>query len=283
MFVRLVLPLTLAGLLFAWTQAAAEEKGEPPFAVPYFRHIDPDAKAPNIDRDRHLTFIADGDFPPFSYADAGGAPKGIAVDLALSLCGKLGLQCTVKLREWGDLAPALESGEGSAVISGLKLDDRTLASFDATRPLFRSLARFAVRKDSAISEPSMRQLAGKLIGVVRGSAHEAWLTHYFPGVRTARQESLSVAEQALRQAKVDALFGDGLSLVYWNEGEASQHCCKLLPGAFVDQDYFSRSFVFFVNRGDTALKNMLDYGLDEIQESGEWDKIFRAYVPASLW
>ena len=79
--------------------------------------------------------------------------------------------------------------------------------------------------------------------------------------------SFGEAEEALREAKVDALFGDALSLVYWTEGEASQGCCRLVPGAFVDEDYFSRSFAFFVRRGDTALKSSLDYGLD--QASGE--------------
>ena len=77
--------------------------------------------------------------------------------------------------------------------------------------------------------------------------------------------------------------GDALGLVYWTEGDASQNCCRLVPGAFVDEDYFSRSLVFFVRRGDTGLKKALDYGLDRLQESGDWDKIFRAYVPASPW
>ena len=52
---------------------------------------------------------------------------------------------------------------------------------------------------------------------------------------------------------------------------------------FVDQDYFSRGFVFFVRRGDGPLKAALDYGLDQLQQNGEWDRLFRAYVPANPW
>jgi ABC-type amino acid transport substrate-binding protein len=51
----------------------------------------------------------------------------------------------------------------------------------------------------------------------------------------------------------------------------------------VDQDYFSRGFVFLVKRGNTDLKRLLDYGLDQLQENGEWDRIFRNYVPADPW
>ena len=96
MLARFVLASAVAGLVFfAAAQATGQEKEASPYAVPYFRHIDPDAKAPNVDHEQHLTFIADADFPPFSYADAGGEPKGLAVDVALALCAKLSLQCTV--------------------------------------------------------------------------------------------------------------------------------------------------------------------------------------------
>src|SRR5438270_1188711 len=175
MLARYVLPFVIGCLLLSVAQAAGDERSDPAYAVPYFRHIDPDAKAPNIERGQHLTLLADDDFPPFSYADAAGAPKGLAVDVALSLCAKLSIQCTITLRKWTDLAPALARGEGNAVISGLRLDDHTLATFDATRPLFRSLARFAVRAENPISDPSPRLLAGKRIGVAKESAHEAWL------------------------------------------------------------------------------------------------------------
>jgi polar amino acid transport system substrate-binding protein len=270
--------------LWLFSGAAAKAAGErEAYAVPRFRHIDPDAKVPKIDARQRLTLIADADFPPFSYADAGGNPKGLAVDVALALCAKLNLACSIKLLNWNDLSPALARGEGDAIISGLRLDDPTLAAFDATRPLYRSLGRFAVRSQNPIREPSIRFLAGKRVGVAKASAHEAWLKRYFPYSQIVAQESLGAAEDALRESRIDALFGDGLSLVYWTLGEASQACCKLVPGAFIDDDYFSRSFVFFVRRGDAGLRKTLDYGLDQLQETGEWDKIFRTYVPASPW
>jgi polar amino acid transport system substrate-binding protein len=283
MLVRKLLVLILLGLtLGATAHALGEEKVDRTYGVPRFRHVDPDSAVSKLDRER-LTLIADADFPPFSYADASGDPKGLAVDLAHSVCAKLGIACTVKLMNWNDLAAALSRGEGDAVISGLKLDDATLASFAATRPLYRALGRFAVRTQTPIAEPNIRLLAGKRVGVAKSSAHEAWLKRYFPHSQIISHATLAEAEQALREARIDALFGDGLSLVYWTEGDASQGCCRLVPGAFVDQDYFSRSFVFFVRRDDAALKSALDHGLDQLQENGDWDRIFRAYVPASPW
>src|SRR6185369_11438668 len=50
----------------------------------------------------------------------------------------------------------------------------------------------------------------------------------FPYAQIIAHDTLAQAEEALRDAKLDALFGDSLNLVYWTEGEVSQHCCRLL-------------------------------------------------------
>jgi polar amino acid transport system substrate-binding protein len=274
--------LIVTVLLAGPASQLAAQTGTVAYPVPHFRHVELDAKPPKLDRQR-LTLLADQDFPPFSYVGASGAPKGLAVDLAVSLCSRLAVQCTIILKPWNELAAALSRNEGDAVISGLKVDENTATTFDATRPIYRALGRFAVRKPNPISAASIRMLAGKRVGVVKASAHEAWLKRYFPYGQIIGEDSLGTAQVALKDGKIDALFADALSLVYWTEGDGSEQCCRLLPGAFVDQDYFSRGFVFFVRRGDGPLKAALDYGLDQLQQNGEWDRLFRAYVPANPW
>ena len=91
MLVRYVLGLILLGLLSAAARGAGEKTIDRAYAVPRFRHVDLDTKPPKHDRER-LALIADADLPPFSYSDASGNPKGLAVDLALALCTKLGLR-----------------------------------------------------------------------------------------------------------------------------------------------------------------------------------------------
>src|SRR3954463_5485723 len=101
----------------------AAEPARTDYSVPQFRHLELDVKPPKLDR-QQLKLLADNDFPPFSYADANGNPKGLAVELSLSLCARLAIQCTVELKPWTELADALARKEGDAVISGLKLDER---------------------------------------------------------------------------------------------------------------------------------------------------------------
>jgi polar amino acid transport system substrate-binding protein len=247
--------------------------------VPRFRQVEPEAKVPNLDKTKSYVLAADRNFPPFSYADQNGEARGLAVDMMRVACASLEIACTFTLVAWGDLRTA----NANAAIAGLAIDEELLKSYAPTRPIYRALGRFAVRRESALAAPDKEAFAGKRIGAVEGSAHAAWLQKYFPDSEIVTSPSLTEAEENLRNAKIDALFADGLQLIYWTHGETSQACCRLLGGAFVDEAYFSRPFVIFVRREDDALRKALDVALDRIQESGETAKIFSLYVPASLW
>jgi polar amino acid transport system substrate-binding protein len=258
---------------------APTRAAENPLPVPRFRQIEPEAKLPVLDKTKPYVLAADRDFPPFSYADQNGEARGLAVDMMRAACVSLEITCTFSLVGWTDLRTA----NANATIAGLAIDDELLKSFAPTRPIYRALGRFAVRRESTLAAPDKEAFQGKRIGAVEGSAHAVWLQKYFPDSEIVTSASLAEAEENLRNAKVDTLFADGLQLIYWIHGEASQACCRALGGAFVDEAYFSRPFVIFVRRDDNALRKALDVALDRMQESGETAKIFGLYVPASLW
>lgn len=264
--------LALALCLTSLSSNAAE-------TVPRFRQVEPDAKLPVLDKSRSYVLATDRDFPPFSYADQNGEARGLAVDMMRGACAALEINCTFNLVGWNDVKTA----GANATVAGLAVDDEILKSYAPTRPIYRALGRFAVRKESTLAAPDKEAFQGKRIGAVADSAHAAWLKKYFPDSEVVSSASLAEAEDNLRNAKVDALFADGLPLVYWTQGQNAQGCCRLLGGAFVDEAYFSRPFVIFVRREDQALREAFDIVLDRMQESGETAKIFGLYVPASLW
>jgi polar amino acid transport system substrate-binding protein len=104
-----------------------------------------------------------------------------------------------------------------------------------------------VRKESAFTQMTRDTIAGKRIGVLAGSGYEAWLRRNFADSVIVTYPSLNDLEEALRNAKVEILFGDGLQLVYWMRGSASQNCCKFTDGAYYDDGSFSRPYVFLRN------------------------------------
>jgi polar amino acid transport system substrate-binding protein len=251
------------------------------YAVPLFRHIDKTKPLPDLKAVESLRFALDDEFPPFSFKESSGALNGFNVALANAVCQELKLTCEFTIKRWDDLMPALERGEVDAVIAGVNVTEETVETADFTNAYYRSLARFAVRKQNPLTTPDTRSLAGKRIGVVRGSAHEAWVMQYYSRSNIRPFATGAEALEALRGAVVDAYFGDSLQIMFWLMGEHSQDCCRFAEGAYNDPEFFSHGMAIAVKRGNTELKDVLDYGLDRLQTSGKFASIFREYFPLS--
>ncbi len=260
------------------TKAAAKPTG---YAVPLFRHIDRTKPLPDLKAVESLRFAVDEEFPPFSFKESTGALNGFNVAIANAICEELKLACEFTTKKWDDLMPALERGEVDAVIAGVKVTQDTVETADFTNAYYRSLARFAVRKQNPLTTPDTRSLAGKRIGVVKDSAHEAWVMQYYSRSNIRPFATSAEAFTALRGAVIDAYFGDSLQIMFWLTGEDSQHCCRFAEGAYNDPEFFSHGMAIAVKRGNAELKDVLDYGLDRLQTSGKFASIFREYFPLS--
>lgn len=272
-----------AGLTPVWAQeqaatTASTSEETPP--LPRFRHIDLAGKPTSFTRESVIV-LADDDFAPFSYAGAAGEAKGIAVEAAEAVCAELRTKCNIVLMPWEKLAEGTHNSGG--VVAGLRLDDKILSQFQPTRPIYRAIGRFVARKDNELKTITPDELDGKSIAVVAGSGYETWLKNNFADAEIVPFPTLAEAEDALRGAKTELLFGDGLQLVYWMRGEASQNCCKYIEGAYYDNALFSRPYVFLVRRGDDELRQAFDYALDQLQESGSYARIFGRYIPGRFW
>jgi polar amino acid transport system substrate-binding protein len=272
--------LALASTLdYQASQAQAQQVG---YKLPQFRDVEEDAAAPPAEAGVVFQLLGDQDFPPFSFASQSG-PAGLAVELGLAACAEAKVQCQVTLLPFNDLLPALAERRGDAVISGPRIDAEALAAAEATRPYFRTLARFAAQSGNTLAMADPTTLSGKRIGVVKATSHEAWLTAYYSSADVEAFDTMAAAQTALRTGNVDVIFGDNLQLIYWVAGEASQNCCKLLDGAFSDFDFFSRNIAFFVRGDRLSLRKSLDYGLDQLQLKGTTEKVFNRYVPLPPW
>ena len=71
-------------------------------------------------------------------------------------------------------------------------------------------------------EPAERQqvaapleLEGRTVAVVRGTAHEAFINRYFRDCKVTKFDNDDAARRALKDGKVDFMFGDGMGMMFW--------------------------------------------------------------------
>jgi polar amino acid transport system substrate-binding protein len=230
-----------------------------------------------------IRFLTTNDFPPFNSSDEDGVLTGLNVDLARALCLVAKLQCVITTRSWEELLPALRRGEADAVIAGHRVTAEALRTVAFTDRYFQTPARFAVRRRANKFAATPEGLDRRSVAVLRGSAHEAYLLAHFRDTRLVRFDTPELARQALVTGKVDALFGDGIGLVFWVNGTASRACCELLGEAYFEAKYFGDGIAIAVNKSDSQLRQMLNEGLATVRRNGRLLELVDRYFPIRVY
>ncbi len=280
----------LAVLAFAAVPAIAQE-GETATADEadlqrshaQFRHIEPEPPQIDLNKVGTVRFLTDESFPPYSYKTAAGALTGFNVALADAMCRDLRLRCEFVVKPWGQLLKSLAAGEGNAILSGVRITSDSFATLEFTRPFLRPFGKFIVRKRNPIKQAGVKALAGKRVGVVSGSVHEAFIKAYFPRSRILASANIGEAREALRRGKLDALFEDSVQAMFWLTGASSRGCCRFAGAGFRDQVYLDAVLSIAVKRGNGRLRQVLDHGLDRMQTSGQLIRIYRSFFPMDAW
>ena len=284
----LIVALLLIAPVFAGREAVAEPAptagatpAPPPVRVPGFWDPRRRPEKPDLARISVIRFLTETDYPPFNYAGPDGNPQGFNIDLARMLCEELKLACTIQMRRFETLIPALNGNQGDAAIASITatLDIRTRVDF--TDPYYRTPARFVARRDSAIEDPLPERLEGKKVGVVGGTAHEAYLKTLFTEAEIRAYPTDEAARAALRGGEVDLLFGDAITLAFWLNGTDSENCCAFRGGPYIDSRYFGEGVGIAVKKGNDTMRMALNWALFRVWEQGRFTDLWLRFFPLS--
>jgi polar amino acid transport system substrate-binding protein len=230
-----------------------------------------------------LRFVTEADYPPFNYRDEDGTLTGFNVDLARALCRELDVNCEVNAVDWSKLIASLKDNEADAAIASLAISPGTIEQVDFTDSYYATPAKFAARNASKIDGITPENLDGRKIGVVAQTAHEAYLRHFFPDSLIVTFASDDEARTALKEEKVELLFGDAISLMFWINGSDSQGCCQFRGRGFLEAKYFGEGVGIAVAKGNIRLKEVLNYALARVRGSGRYEELLLRYFPLAIY
>ena len=273
--------LLIAPLFGAREAAAAAEGAEPAVRVPGFWDPCRRPEKPDLSRISVIRFLTETDYPPFDYAGPDGNPQGFNVDLARMLCEELKLACTIQMRRFETLIPALNGNQGDAAIASIATTVEMRTRVDFTDPYYRTPARFVAKRDSAIEDPLPERLEGKKVAVAAGTAHEAYLKALFTEAEVRPYPSAEAARLALRRGEVDLLFGDAITLAFWLNGTDSENCCAFRGGPYIDSRYFGEGVAIVVKKGNDTIRLALNWALFRVWEQGRFTDLWLRYFPIS--
>ncbi len=230
-----------------------------------------------------LRFITDNDYPPFNYIDENGKLVGFNVELAKAICAELKVRCSIQALVWDRMITAIENDAADAIIASLAITRKNRRRVTFSRQYYQTPARFVSRKSDGFKDITPEILSGKRIGVAKNTSHEAYLKAFFKTSIIKSFDGPDAARQALVDGQVDVVFGDGVSLMFWLNGIASNKCCTYSGGAFTESKFFGEGVGIAVKKNNPQLLKVINLGLDRVQKSGQFEELFKRYFPMSFY
>lgn len=282
--IRLGAGVALVAAAVSLAAAQSPRRVEPePVVLPSFWPIQDRLVTPDLSKILSIRFLTETGYPPFNYLDRDGRLVGFNVELARAICVELKIECIMRTQTWDELLAKLEAGLGDAVIASLAMTAENRARVDFTDRYYLTPARFVVREDAGYGEMTPEGLAGRTVGVIAGTAHEAYLKAFFAKSRIVPFETREEAHAGLQNLAVEALFDDAISLMFWINGTASDGCCLFRGGAYYDERYFGEGVGIAVLKGNDALRQALNFALRSVYRSGKYEELFLRYFPMSYY
>ncbi len=234
---------------------------------------------------RALRFLTTLDFPPFSYLDENDRLTGFNVYLAKSICSELQIEasCTIQAVPFEELIPTVTAGRADAIISGLASTTENREQFNFSNSYLRFPGRFISLKSSTSPKNFDSGLAGVKIGVIAGSGHEKLARSYFPQASVIGYASDTLLSDELVAKKIDLMFGDGMSLSFWINGEASKKCCAFVGGAYYSSYYLGEGMRIAALNSRPDVIQAIDRSLNLIQQKGGIEELFLRFFPNTFY
>jgi polar amino acid transport system substrate-binding protein len=219
----------------------------------------------------------EGAYPPFNFIDsASNELQGFEVDLLKSLCEAMEAQCEPVQHEWDGIIKGLINGEYDAIMSSLEITEKRQKRVAFSDPYYRIPAVFIGSKEITPGEVTPEALAGKRIGTIERSDHEAYLKAFYTGSEIVLYAKAEEADLDLLVGRLDAVFADQLLLSKFLESREGE-CCHVLGNAPAEPAYRREAYGIGLRKEDGDLRARFNRAIAQVKADGAYDRIRAKY------
>ncbi len=209
--------------------------------------------------------------PPFEMADSAGKPDGISVRLAEALAQKLGRPLQIEIIAFEGLETALKTGKIDIILSSMTDTPKRRESIDFTDAYCKIGLALLIPKDSAISDASELNAAGKKIVARLGTTAVALVKTKLPLAEVVQLDQNAACLLEVTQRKADAFIYDQLSILKLQASQPDATRALLRP-------LQSESWAMALTKENAALRDQINGFLREFRASGGFDRLATQYL-----
>ncbi len=223
-----------------------------------------------------LRIGVEGAYPPFSWKEPDGTLKGFDIDIATVLCARMGRDCVLIEQDWDGIIPALLARKYDAIIASMSITEERKKRVDFTGKYYNTPAKFVAAKDSGL-EPTAAGLAGKSVGLQRGTIHQCYMEKMFPDTDLRLYATQEEVFLDLASGRIDAQISDSIQALegFLDKPEGKDHA--FLGGDQFDLECHGEGAGIAVRKGDAELVAALNKAIMEIRADGAYAAINARY------
>ena len=158
-----------------------------------------------------LNLCVEGAYPPFSEVAPDGSIVGFDIDIGQALCAEMGETCELVKVDWDGIIPALLEKKCDAIVASMSATEERKQVIDFIAKYYQLPNRFVAKADAGLTD-TPEGMAGKVVGVQRGTIHQDYMEAHYPDTELRLYASQDEANLDLAAGRVDALMADTVSL-----------------------------------------------------------------------
>jgi arginine/ornithine transport system substrate-binding protein len=227
-----------------------------------------------------LKIATEGTYPPWNYKDASGKLVGWDIDIANALCERMKAQCEIIAQDWDGIIPGLNARKYDLIVASMGITAKRKEQVAFSKKYKDTISQFVAKKDS-IKDASVDGLAGKRVGVQRGSIQHDYLTKTYTKSEIVVFDKTTDVELDLMSGRVDLMLQNKLTTFTGffkkPEGAGYEFVGPELKGGLLGE-----GSGIALRKEDEQLRDRLNRAIDEIVADGTYDKISAKYFPFKL-
>lgn len=229
-----------------------------------------------------VDICVEGAYPPFSETTPAGDVIGFDIDIANALCTEMGKSCEIVPTEWDGIIPALLEGKCDAIIASMSITEERKKQIDFTNKYYNTPAKFIAAADAGLTD-TPEGMAGKVVGVQRGTTHHDFMEGVFPDVELKLYGTQDEVYLDLQAGRIDAAMADSVAM---NDGflkTENGEGFAFFGGDYDVPEYHGEGVGIGVRKEDTALKEEFNAAIDAIRASGKYEEIQNEYFDFNVY
>tara|TARA_B100000674_G_scaffold361047_1_gene303805 strand:- start:31 stop:864 length:834 start_codon:yes stop_codon:yes gene_type:complete len=241
----------------------------------------------------------EGAYPPWNNINSAGELEGAEIDFGNEACERMGVTCEWVTQDWDGIIPALLQGKYDIIIAGMSITEERKEKVNFTNGYMTDGARFAVLKDSGLSDLNIAGMAkvnlnnaggkeqaaigqliaamdGKTVCVQSSTIHQNFLEKHMSGaVDVKLYQAVDDHNLDLAAGRCDAILADVGSIIDFMESDGGVDVA--FTGPTFSGGVFGDGVGGAVRKEDSDILEMWNAAIAEMSKDGTTAEITKRW------